>query len=82
MGEGQPVFPAFATAAPDKAMLLIELKYESSAAGAIAQIKKKEYPQRLEHYRGNILLIGINYDNGSASGKPAFKRHSCVIEKA
>ena len=67
---------------PDKPALLIELKCNKSAKGAIAQIKRQNYPERLEHYKGNLLLIGINYDKTIPNNDEDFKRHSCVIEKA
>lgn len=67
---------------PDKPVLLIELKYDKSAAGAIAQIKRQDYPERLEHYKGNILMVGINYDKDIPNDKPGFKHHTCKIEKA
>lgn len=66
----------------DKPALLIELKYDKSAEGAIAQIKKQEYPERLEHYKGNILVVGINYDKDVPNDSPEFKHHSCIIERA
>ena len=66
----------------DKPALLIELKYNKSAYGAISQIKDKDYPARLEHYKGNILMVGINYDKDVRNDDPDFKHHSCVIEKA
>ena len=66
----------------DKPALLIELKYNKSAYGAISQIKDKDYPARLEHYKGNILMVGINYDKDVRNDDPEFKHHSCVIEKA
>ena len=46
---------------PDKPVLLIELKYGKSLETAADQIRKRNYPQKLEHYRGNLLLISINY---------------------
>ena len=67
---------------PDKPALLIELKYEKDAEGAIMQIKKRNYPDRLEHYKGNILLVGINYDKDLSNDDPKFKHHTCVIEEA
>ena len=67
---------------PDKPALLIELKYEKTAGGAIEQIRQRSYPDRLEHYKGNILMVGINYDRDVSSGEPGFKHHSCVIERA
>ena len=59
---------------PKKPALVVELKWDKSAAGAISQIKEKEYCQSLEDYQGNLLLVGINYDVKT-------KEHSCVIEK-
>ena len=53
--------------------LVVELKWDQSAIGAIAQIKEKQYTQWLESYTGNILLVGINYDRST-------KKHQCVIE--
>lgn len=51
-----------------------ELKWDKSADGAIAQIKRKEYCKSLEEFQGNILLVGINYDKST-------KKHDCVIEE-
>ena len=59
---------------PEKPAVIIELKWDSNAAGAIRQIREKQYPEALKDYRGNLLLAGINYDKKT-------KRHSCVIEK-
>lgn len=58
---------------PDKLALVVELKWDKSAEGAIAQIKKQQYVKSLEEYRDKILLVGINYDKHT-------KKHSCVIE--
>ena len=58
----------------DKPALLVELKWDQSAEGAIRQIKERQYVNALEKYRGNLLLVGIAYDRRS-------KRHHCVIEK-
>lgn len=54
--------------------LVVELKWNKSAEGAIAQIKKKKYASWIEQYTGEILLVGINYQKSG-------KRHECVIEK-
>ncbi len=67
---------------PDKPVLLVELKYNKDVDTAIAQIKNRKYPDRLEHYKGSILLIGINYDKDIAKDNPNFKHHTCIIEKA
>jgi hypothetical protein len=60
----------------DSAMpvMVVELKWNKTAESAIAQIKEKNYPQALEGFGSDILLVGINYDEKS-------KKHSCVIEK-
>ena len=42
----------------DKPALVVELKWDKSADGAISQIKKKEYCRSLEEYAGNALLVG------------------------
>ena len=59
---------------PDKPALVVELKWNKSAEGAINQIKKKEYCKSLEEYRGNILLVGVNYNKKT-------KDHECIIER-
>lgn len=58
----------------DKPAAVIELKWDKTASGAIAQIKEKQYVEALKDYHGNLLLAGINYDKET-------KKHSCVIEK-
>lgn len=67
---------------PDLPALLVELKYNKDAETALGQIERQRYPERLVHYRHNLLLVGINYDRETPSTDPAFKRHSCVIEEA
>lgn len=54
--------------------MIVELKYDKSAEGALAQIKKKKYIDCLKDYSGDVLLVGINYDKNS-------KCHICRIEK-
>lgn len=58
--------------------LVIELKWNQSARGAIDQIKKKRYPDALKGYGGEILLVGIGYDKDAGDGK---RKHTCRIEK-
>ena len=67
---------------PDKPALLIELKYNRSVATAADQIRNKEYIQKLEHYKGNILVIGVNYDKEADTESDDYKHHTCRIEKA
>lgn len=57
-----------------KPALILELKWDKTAEGAISQIKNKRYIAALKEYKGNILLVGINYDKKS-------KKHQCRIEK-
>ena len=66
----------------DKPALIIELKYGKSAEVAMDQIRKQKYLDRFEHYKGNILIIGINYDKDLPNTNPDFKHHSCMIERA
>ena len=58
----------------EKSALVVELKWDKSAEGAIKQIKDKKYFESLEEYQDNLLLIGINYDKKT-------KEHVCKIEK-
>ena len=57
----------------DRPALVIELKWKKSAEGALRQIKEREYASWVEGYTGEILLVGINYDE--------VKGHTCVIER-
>ena len=66
----------------DKPALLIELKHGKSTDVAMDQIRRQKYLDRLEHYKGNTLVIGINYDRDIPSDHPEFKHHTCKIEKA
>ncbi len=66
---------------PDKPALLIELKCNKTVKTAADQIRNKNYPQKLEHYKGNLLLVSINYDGDSKNTDEDFKHHSCRIEK-
>lgn len=59
---------------PEKPALVVELKWDKSARGALVQIKNKEYCRSLEEYQGNLILVGVNYDKKT-------KEHECVIEK-
>lgn len=66
----------------DKPVLLIELKYEKNTDTALEQIRRQNYPDRLRHYKGNILLVAINYDKEVPYNKTGFKHHRCKIERA
>ena len=58
--------------------LVIEMKWNKSAKGAIDQIKERRYPDAIKDYGGDVLLVGINYDKDAPAGK---RKHECVIEK-
>ena len=58
----------------EKPALVVELKWDKGAEGAIKQIKDKKYFESLEEYKNNMLLVGINYDRET-------KTHECKIEK-
>lgn len=58
----------------DKPAVVIELKYDQKASGALAQIKERHYVDALKEYQGNLLLVGINYNKKT-------KKHTCIIEK-
>ena len=59
----------------NKPALLIELKFDKSAQTAITQIKEKNYLLFFKDYKGEVLLVGINYSKGT-------KTHQCIIERA
>ncbi len=56
----------------DKPALVVELKWDKSAKGAVSQILEKQYCDSLKDYTGEILLVGINYDKKT-------KVHECEI---
>lgn len=58
----------------NKPALVIELKWDKTAKGAIEQLKEKEYTKAIGEYAGRILMVGVNYDKKS-------KEHSCMIEE-
>ena len=58
----------------DKPAMIIELKRNDSVYSALDQIKDKRYFDSLAHYQGDLLFVGINYDEKQ-------KTHECKIEK-
>lgn len=58
----------------DKPALLVELKWNQEAEGAVSQIKERKYASSLEEYKENLLLVGISYNKKT-------KIHNCRIEK-
>ncbi len=55
--------------------IILELKADSTPTTAIAQIKQKEYHQKLKReHIASVLAVGINYNT-------SHKDHQCVIEE-
>ena len=54
--------------------MIVELKWNKEAEGAIKQIKDRNYPKILTNYGGRIVLVGINYHEDT-------KSHECLIEE-
>ena len=54
--------------------MIVELKWNKTADSALEQIKNKNYPTLLNGYVGEMVLVGINYDEKT-------KIHSCNIER-
>ena len=58
----------------DKPAMIVEFKCNTSAGGAIQQIKDRNYPQLVGQLTCAILLVGISYNKKT-------KKHECHIEK-
>ena len=55
--------------------MVVELKWNKTAGGAISQIHDRHYTAALQPFSGNIVLVGVNYDEKTGE-------HTCRIEKA
>lgn len=53
--------------------MIIELKRNKTVSKALEQIQEKRYFDSLRHYQGNLLFVGVNYDENT-------KTHTCRIE--
>ena len=58
----------------DYPAMVIEMKWNKPAESAIEQIRNNNYPVVLRNYGGDILLVGINYNEKE-------KKHNCIIER-
>ena len=67
---------------PDKPAILVELKWNKDAETAMTQILDRRYPDSLEKYKGNIILVAIDYNKEVTSGCKGYKHHSCRIGRA
>lgn len=54
--------------------MVVELKWNQQAEGAISQIKTRNYAGALKEYSNDILLVGISYNKKT-------KKHKCIIER-
>ena len=66
---------AFIPYKPDVPAIIMELKKDDTTSAAISQIRERRYPEALEKYRDNLLLVAITYDSKT-------KEHRARIEKA
>ena len=57
----------------DRPAMIIELKRNDSSGNALDQINTKQYYTALEHYQGQLLFVGIDYDEKE-------KTHSCKMQ--
>lgn len=54
--------------------MVVELKWNRNAKAAIKQIRDKGYTGALSEYKGEILLVGINYNNKTG-------KYTCKMER-
>ena len=59
---------------PNTPALIIELKRNKCEKTALDQIRAKNYGAALEKYSGDLLFVGVNYDEQT-------KEHKCIIKK-
>ena len=57
-----------------KPAMIVELKRNSSTETALKQIREKQYFECLENWKGELLFVGVNYDEET-------KVHECKIER-
>ena len=54
--------------------MVVELKWNKNAEGAIRQINNRTYSAIPAELAGELVLVGINYDETT-------KKHCCIIER-
>ena len=54
--------------------MIVELKWNRNAKAAIKQIRDKEYTGALSEYKGEMLLVGINYNKKTG-------KYTCRMER-
>jgi len=53
--------------------IIIELKKSQTASKALEQIRNKQYFKPFDNYQGDVLFVGVNYDDN--------KNYTCKIER-
>ena len=56
--------------------VLVKLKWNHDADSAIKQIYNRKYTSSFDNYKGEIVLVGVNYNKDSKD-----KMHTCKIER-
>ena len=64
----------FITYVPNIPAMIIELKHNRCKESAQKQIHEKKYFESLSYYSGDLLFVGIGYDEEKQT-------HSCRIER-
>ncbi len=59
---------------PNVPAMIVELKRNGSPDSALIQIREKQYFKAFEHYQGDLLFVGVSYDEKT-------KVHTCKIER-
>lgn len=57
----------------DTPAIVVELKFDKTAKGALQQMKDKKYSDTWENYSGEVILVGINCNRAN--------KRSCTIER-
>ena len=73
-GQGYADVVYIPTKTSAKPAMVIELKWNKEADAAIEQIKQNNYSKIPKEISGEIVLVGINYDEKT-------KKHECKIER-
>ncbi len=52
--------------------MVLELKVDDTCRNVLAQIRERNYLQKVAGHAEEVLLVGISYDRGR-------KKHECVV---
>ncbi len=65
---------AFIPYIPNIPAMIVELKRNSTTETAMTQIENKQYCNALKQYQGDLLFVGVNYDEKT-------REHTCEIKR-